>query len=124
MTIRLLNAKTGKPMNNKMVTFDWMDEKLDQSVIRSDDQGMGTVEIPAGQSKFSLRAGPRVGKEPDRIPYIDCNESKAELFIRVSSVLQNGLVLRNTCDHQSAVAKPGEIVFWLLPLSWWADQWQ
>jgi len=124
ITIRLLNAKTGKPMNNKMVTFDWMDEKLDQPVIRSNDQGMGTVEIPAGQSKFSLRAGPRVGKEPDRIPYIDCNESKAELFIQVSSVLQNGLVLRNTCGPKSAVAKPGEIVFWSLPLSWWADQWQ
>ncbi len=124
ITIRLLNAKTGKPMVDKMVTFDWLNEKLDQSVVRSDDQGMGTVEIPVEQRKFSLQAGPRVGKEPNRIPYIDCNESKTELFIQVSSVLQNGLVLRNTCGQQSAVAKPGEIAFWLLPLPWWEPDMQ
>lgn len=124
ITIRLLNAKTGKPMKDKMVTFDWMNEKLDQSVIRSDDQGMGKVEIPSGQRKFSLQAGPKVGKEPYRIPYFDCNDLKTEWDIQVPQVLEKGFVLRNTCGQQSTLAKPGEIVFWLLPLPWWEPDMQ
>jgi len=123
ITVRLLNAKTGKPMSGKMVTLEWRGTS-DEAVIKSDDQGLGTVQVPAGKHEFGLLAGPKVGKEPYRIPYFDCNESKTELFIQLSSVLQNGLVLRNTCGQQSAIAKPGEIVFWLLPLPWWEPDMQ
>jgi hypothetical protein len=123
INIRLLNAKTGKPMNNKMVTFEWGSGDRDRSAIRSDEQGLGSVAVPAGEHEFTLEAGPKVGKEPYRIPYFDCNEGRPT-FIQISSVLQNGLVLRNTCGQQSAVAKPGEIVFWLLPLPWWEPDMQ
>jgi len=110
-------------MSGKMVTLEWRGTS-DEAVIKSDDQGLGTVQVPAGKHEFGLLAGPKVGKEPYRIPYFDCNESKTELFIQLSSVLQNGLVLRNTCGQQSAIAKPGEIVFWLLPLPWWEPDMQ
>jgi hypothetical protein len=125
ITIRLLNAKTGKPIKGKMVTFVWEGTmSWDGPIVTSDQQGLGTVEIPPGKREFSLQAGPKVGKEPNRIPYFDCNDTKEESPIQISSVLQTGLVLRNTCGQQSAVAKPGEIVFWLLPLPWWEPDMQ
>lgn len=123
MTIRLLNAKTGTPMKNKLVTFDW-GERWDRSEIAFDKQGFGTIEVPAGANKFSLLAGPKVGKEPYRIPYLDCNEPKMELFIRVSLVLEKGYVLGNTCGHESTVAQPGVIVMWALPNPWWKPDMQ
>jgi hypothetical protein len=118
-----LNAKSGKPMKNKMVTFEW-GETWDRSEIAFDKQGMGTVEVPAGEHKFTLSAGPKVGKEPYRIPYLDCNEPKMKLFIQVSLVLEKGYVLGNTCGRKSAVAHPGEIVLWGLPNSWWKPDMQ
>jgi hypothetical protein len=125
ITIRLLNAKTGKPIKGKMVTFVWEGMmSWDGPIVTSDQQGLGAVEIPAGKREFSLHAGPKVGKEPYRIPYFDCNDTKEESSIQISPVLQTGLVLRNTCGQQSVAAKPGEIVFWLLPLPWWEPDMQ
>jgi hypothetical protein len=121
ITIRLLNAKTGEPMGNKMVTLEW--GVMERSEVKSDKQGLGTVEVPAGVKEFSLLSGPKVGKEPYRIPYLDCNEGRPD-FIEVSLVLEKGYVLRNTCGHKSAVARPGEVVFWLLPNPWWMPDMQ
>jgi hypothetical protein len=117
-----LNAKTGKPMNNKMVTFAWSD-RLDESVVAFNKEGLGTVVVPAGVHKFTLLAGPRVGDEPYRIPFVDCNAGGIAT-LQVSMVLEKGYAPRNACGDKSAVAHPGEIVFWALPLSWWRPDFQ
>ena len=123
ITVRLLNAKTGKPMANKMVTFQWRGS-WDESVIALDKNGLGTVAVPPGEHEFTILAGPKVGKEPYRIPYLDCNETKMELLVRVSLVLEKGYVLGNTCGRKTALAQPGEVVFWALPNPWWMPDMQ
>ncbi len=120
--VRLLNAKTGKPMNDKMVTFKW-ERQWKRSEVKSDQQGLGTVEVPTGEEEFTLLAGPKIGKDPCRIPYLDCNE-RWDTFIQVSLVIEKGYVPQNTCGEKSATAHPGEIVFWLLPLPWWMPDMQ
>src|ERR1700748_1263756 len=44
ITLRLLNAKTGRPMKNKMVTFLW-EGQWHRTEIKSNDQGLGIVEV-------------------------------------------------------------------------------
>jgi hypothetical protein len=123
ITIRFLNAKNGKPVKTVMVTFEWKSGRLDRSEIMSDKQGLGSVEVPAGEREFSIEAGPKIGKEPYRIPYLDCNEGRPT-FIQVALVVEKGYVLPNTCGQKSAVAHPGEIVFWLLRNPWWKPDMQ
>jgi cbb3-type cytochrome oxidase subunit 1 len=43
ITVRLLNAKTGKPMKGKKVTFEW-DGKLDHTVITIDNSHSWRVQ--------------------------------------------------------------------------------
>jgi hypothetical protein len=123
ITIRLLNAKTVKPMRNKMVTFVWDVSESGNSEATLDEQGVGTVDIPAAAHKFSLLAGPKVGKEPYRIPYLNCNEGRSA-FIQVSLVLEKGYVPGNECGHNSTLAHPGEVVYWALPKPWWQPDFQ
>jgi hypothetical protein len=123
ITIRLLNAETAKPMGNKMVTFVWDVSGLEKSEIKLDERGAGIVFVPAGSNTFMLLAGPKVGEEPYRIPYIDCNEGRSA-FIQVSLVLETGYVPGNECGHKSVPAGPGQVVFWALPKPWWQPDFQ
>lgn len=117
LTVRLLNAKSGKPMGNKKITFLWSDKNWSKSEVLADDEGVGRVDIPSGVSSFSLMEGPRLGNEPNRIAYINCNQH-LPVELSVSVVLQRGLIPDNGCGRKSVVARPGEIVFWALPLPW------
>ena len=122
LTIRLLNAKTGKPMKDKMVTLLWTD-RFDSSEVKLNAQGFGTVEVPQGAKEFSLETGPKVGKDPYRIAYQNCNvDSRA--VIQVANVIEKGYVPRNVCGSKSAAARPGEIVFWALQRPWWKPDMQ
>jgi hypothetical protein len=122
ITVRLLNAKTGEPMKNKMVTFEWEGE-WKRTKIKSDEQGLGTAEVPAGEKEFSLMPGPKVGKEPYRIPYLDCSEGRPTFF-QVSLVLEKGFAPKNSCSRKTAIAHPGEVVFCGLPKPWWVPDFQ
>jgi len=122
ITVRLLNAKSGKPMKGKKVTFEW-DGKLNKTVITIDKSGLGTVVVPTGVREFTLLAGPKVGKEPYRIPYLNCNVNPWAT-IEVSLALDKGYLPRNDCSRISTAAHPGEVVFWALPNPWWQPDMQ
>jgi len=113
LTVRLLNAKSGKPMRRQNVTFGW-DKNLSSSQVMVGDDGTGRVEVPSGADEFVLLAGPRIGNEPYRTAYRNCND-QASLLIRISDVLQKGYVPKNVCANKSIATRPGEVVFWALP---------
>jgi len=78
--------------------------------------GTGKLDL-GGRSQFGMLPGPRSGKEPDTIAFIDCNHFS---MVRVADVLNRGLVSTNLCSSKiSAKVKPGEVVFWGVPLHWW-----
>jgi hypothetical protein len=122
ITVRLLNAQTGKPMTNKMVTVRWLGG-WDKSEIALDNQGAGTVDVPVGIHEFTLDEGPRVGKEPYRIAYLDCNDRHGAK-IQVSLVMEKGFVPKNGCGDKTTSAHPGEVVLWGLPKPWWQPDMQ
>jgi len=115
ITVRVLNARSGRPLARQSVTISWPDT-LDKTVVSLGPDGTATLDL-AGRSQFGMLPGPRSSKEPDSIAYIDCNDFS---MVRVDAVLNRGLVTANRCSSKiSAKVKPGEIVFWGVPLHWW-----
>jgi len=125
LTIRLLNGKSGKPMSNKNVTLEWSPEYIpwEGSVVYFGKDGIGKVEVHIGAEFFTMMTGPKIGKEPYRIAFIDCNEPRM-VNIQIAQVLKSGYVPRNGCSKKSAVPRPGEIVFWAMPNPWWLPDMQ
>jgi len=122
ITIRMLNGKSGKPLSNKNVTLIWSPEFRKETEVHLGKDGTGTVDIPAGLELFDMIPGPKVGKEPGRVPYFDCNP--LNIRVAVSQVLKKGVVLENTCSKKTAVPRPGELVYWAKPLPWWLPDMQ
>ena len=121
-TIRLLNAKTGKAMPNRKVTVRWADG-LKSSEVSIGEDGSGRLEVVPGSQQFLFTVGPKLGNEPYRLAYINCNDP-AMATIQVEQVLKAGLVPGNKCGSRTAVPKPNEIVFWAMPKPWWRPDFQ
>ena len=95
--------------------ISWPDT-ADKTVVSLGADGTGTLDI-AGRSHFGMLPGPKSDKQPNSIAYIDCNDFS---MVRVHDVLSRGLVSANRCSSTvSAKLKPGEVVFWGVPLHWW-----
>lgn len=124
ITVRVLNARTGRPLARQTVRISWPDG-LDPTTVTLGRDGTGKLDI-SGRSQFEMLPGPKSDKEPSKIAYIDCNHFS---MVRVSDVLNRGLVSTNLCSTKvSATVKPGEVVFWGVPLHWWeadsvSDRW-
>ncbi len=110
LTVRLMNAKSGKPLANKNVTFQWGDHR-GEAVVVVDKDGVGHVSVPTGAADFILVGGPHTGTDPHRIAYADCN-GNALGQIPVAEVVAHGFASRNICSSKSVKAAPGEVVFW------------
>lgn len=119
LTIKLVDAKSGKPMRRQNVTVKW--DNSDSSVVAVNNVGLGRVDVSPGAMQFILLTGPKKGAEPYRVAYMDCNE-RASIFISVSDVVRNGIVPKNKCGNQMLAPHPGEIVFWARPRPFWDFQ--
>jgi hypothetical protein len=127
ITIRLLDAKSGKPLVDKNITVTWNNSfHIDGVVVRIGKDGSGKIDVPASAKSFSLDEGPKDGKEPYRIAYLDCNvkESSNPWPIVISDVLQRGVVPGNNCGKSKAQPKPGEVIFWGLTRPWYVPDMQ
>lgn len=120
ITIRLLDAKSGKPMKNENVTVKW-DKDFKSSEVSVNDVGTGTVQIPNDAKEFVMLAGPRKGDEPNRVAYINCNGQSPSVF-SVADVMNHGIVPKNICGHANVVSHPDEIVFWARRRPFWDFQ--
>jgi hypothetical protein len=132
LTIRLVNAKTGKPMKNKNVKVEfWWDDPsspnndkrtpinfLGTDVYIDKNSGVGHIEIPQQATFVEVSEGSKIGKEPYRVAYETCNAVGKQ--IPLADVLRLGYVPENTCSKSIKVkATAGEYVFFGLPIPWW-----
>jgi hypothetical protein len=119
LTIRLLNAKSGKPIKEQSVTLEWAKDtqhanEFPNSDITVDKEGVGHVEVPSGASGFSLLPGDKAGKTPGRFAYFNCNDAG---LILVEEVIQIGVVPKNGCGTMNVPRQKGQVVFWAVPNS-------
>jgi len=138
IAIRLVNGDTGKPFTNQNVnvTFWWEDpaspNKDKRTEIGSqsgidvyiDKTGIGHIEIPSKATLLAVREGSKIGKEPDRIAYADCNGQMPSL-IPIADVLEHGFIPGNSCNKNLKVkVSPGEVVYLGKPIPWWMPDMQ
>jgi hypothetical protein len=114
ITIRLLDAQSGKPMGHENITVDWEAPGFISSELRLDKEGLARLAVLPHAVGFSLRPGPRRGSEQNRVAYFDCNKW-AGFSIRVGDVIKTGFVPRNKCGKAISSAHSGEIIFWGMP---------
>jgi hypothetical protein len=112
LKLRLLNAKSGKPMRNENVTIRW--DNLEGAVVSVDKKGIAILKVPSKVKQFAVIPGPRKGSEPYRSAYTNCNNQISPL-VSVTDVVNKGVVRKNICGPATATSSPGEIVFWALP---------
>jgi hypothetical protein len=123
IVVQLLDAKTGRPLEKKNITFRWNPDYVSTSIVVTGKGGVGHVSVPPGAVTLTMSEGPRAGAEPYRIAYIDCNDRGINGF-QISEILKNGVIPTNKCGSQQKVPRPGEIVFWALPRHWWQPDFQ
>lgn len=115
LQIRVLDAKSGKPLAGQNITIRWPDFS-DPTVLHLDADGSAWLTIRAGESSFWMTTGPKPGKEPYRIAYIDCNDSS---HVQVEAAELSGVVPKNECSTRTVSHRVGQVVFWGLPRRWW-----
>jgi hypothetical protein len=123
LTIRLINAKSGKPIQGQHVSIVWGGQmsRSDQYPL-SDKLGEIHVEVPPGAKSLSMVAGPKVGKEPNRIPYTVCSNYGE---ISIEETLKTGATTDNQCESKvRPTPKAGEIIYFIKPLPRWMPDMQ
>ena len=137
--IKLVNGRNGRPMASSHVNVWVGKERKDATAIPTDENGVALLRLTDGADEpdtheESKACGPNcvinpVFKYDDllriNVGYVLCQPDVGSYsWLRItdmptSRVLQDGIVMKNTCGSTRATAEPGEVVIFVRPLSWW-----
>lgn len=140
VTIKLVNGRNGHPMSHTCIDLgvDHVDHML---AIPTDNNGAARFYVTENDAEVDIQKrwtdcgnwgvidpvvkrdmiGIHVGyvlcqfRKPDYSWLSTMNISTKQLL----ELLQQGIVLPNTCGKATASPKPGELVIFVRPLSWW-----
>src|SRR5579863_2587446 len=120
VTIRMIDAKTGIliPTSEFLVRVDHK-EDVHGNWVQQNDDGTGKLTLPPGASIFSILA--KYNESSDI--YVDCDAARDKPepiphWYAISDILALGVVAPNGCSKHTAVAKPGEFVFFVRKQNW------
>jgi hypothetical protein len=118
ITIRMLNGKSGKPVDGKSINVEFQGSS-EKSVIAIDKHGIGHLQIPPGATAISLIAATEKGKEQNLPAYTVCGPFGQ--FIPVQDILEHGYVPEDACSSAPQLtAKPSELLYLIEPLPWYS----
>jgi hypothetical protein len=121
ITIRMFDARTARPLmpNNLLVRLDHNDD-IHSETLHIDDQGIGTVTVPAGAAFVSVQGTYNDGMEI----YINCDSGMEKNlatmhWYTIADILSTGVIAPNECykgkyERDPRVPlKPGEFDFFV-----------
>jgi len=121
ISIRMFDARTARPLmpSNLLVRLDH-DDDIRSETLHIDDQGVGTVTVPAGAKFLSVQGTYDDGMEI----YINCDagmeRNLATLhWYSIADILSTGVIAPNECDkgkyerNPRVPLKPGEFDFFV-----------
>ena len=137
--IRLVDGRSGRPMAGKASYVNvWVGtERKDAIVIPTDVNGIASLNLTFNTAEINIPpddSGPAVVANPVvkydesfsiNVPYVLCqshggNYSWLKIMqLSTSRVLQEGIASANTCGKSRVDAKPGEVIIFVRPLTWW-----
>ncbi|MGA2650990.1 MAG: hypothetical protein ABSF28_10730 [Terracidiphilus sp.] len=120
ITIRMMDAKTGSliPTSGFLIRIDHQEEQHGNWVKQNED-GSGKLTLPANALIVAVD-----GKyNSDTMLYVNCDSvrDKPEPVVHwytLSDILATGVAAPNECSKHTAVAKPGEFVFYVRQRNW------
>jgi hypothetical protein len=120
ITLRMIDAKTGQmiPTSDFLIRIDHQEDQHGNWVKQNED-GSGKLTLPANavivaaESKYASST----------TLYVNCDSvrDKPEPVIHwysLSDILALGVAAPNECSKHTAVAKPGELVFFVRQRNW------
>jgi hypothetical protein len=115
ITIRMINAKSGKPIDGKFVHAEFQGAS-GNAVITVDKHGIGHLALPPGATAISLIAA---HKKDTIVPaYTVCGPFGE--FLPIQDILDHGFVPDNACSTGlKLTAAPGELIYFIEPLPWY-----
>ena len=130
--VRVLDGRTGKNLSGMNLAFVDYHTDRDGST-HADLNGRMTVATSADGDSYVASPGAHgvlvfggVGNNGDWTP---CTRQKlydsdtrtygTEHLYPVSTIVASGLVAKNNCSKRTAAAKPGELVIFIRPVTWW-----
>jgi hypothetical protein len=130
--IRVLDGRTGKTLSGMTLTF--VDYHTDQDGNpRADLNGRRLVETLADGDSYVANPDAHgvlvfegLGNNGAWIPCTrqrfydsDTRTYGSEHLYLVSTIVASGLVANNNCSRRTATAKPGELIVFVRPPTWW-----
>ena len=115
ITIRLLNAKNGKPMKGKLISL--REDFEGPRTLQLDKNGEVRIDLRPHASHVSLTEGPKNLTGDNNVGYYPCNEK--EVSVDVETAVRQGYVPGNRCGERKVAPQPGVIIFWGRKKPWW-----
>lgn len=130
--IRVLDGRTGKNLSGMNLTF--VDYHTDPNgstdadlngrmIVKTSADGDSYVANPEAHGVLVFNV---LGRDAAWVP---CTREKlydsdtrtygSEHLYPVSTIVASGLVAKNNCSRRTATAKPGELVIFVRPPTWW-----
>lgn len=125
--IRMVDAKTGHPIaTSEFQVWIGSSESSAQTSgisprwIKPSKEGIGEIELTASAGVITVHA--QYGKA--MWSYINCDGLRdrgpyREHWYSISEVLASGKTAPNFCGKQKIIAKPGEFIFFVRPMTAW-----
>jgi hypothetical protein len=127
ITIRMLDSKTGQPITTSEFQV-WTGTSLTSAQtsgvpphwIKPDKDGAGEMALPPSASVITVTVHAQYGAAG--WGYVNCDRLKdrgpfREHWYSISEILASGVTAPNYCGKLKAVAKPGEFIFFVRPMT-------
>lgn len=141
--IKLVDGRNGHPLGNTCMDVYVGKEQVDPVRIPTDSNGIATFHLTADSSEVDIshqgsECGPYGAIDPVfqysneirvHVGYVLCQAKEKDyswLWIyhyATKDLTQSGIVAPNTCGKATEERKPGELVIFVRPLTWW-EKWK
>lgn len=123
ITIRMLDSKTGKSMSPTkfQVTVNTKDYSHLET-FSPDKNGLGELVVKGDVVQLSIQAV----YEPGEHTFVNCDSVKDKMIFQnhwygIPEISSTGVVAPNNCSKLTAVARPGEFVFFVRHTNWYEN---
>lgn len=134
--IRLVDGRNGHPLADSYVNTWVGKDRKEAMVISTDKDGFALLcfsdaaDTPQGSNGCGHpgSSSPTVKYDDSlriNVPFVLCQPHGGDyswlkiMDLPTSRVLHEGVTMPNTCGKSSATAKPGEVIIFVRPLSFW-----
>ena len=126
VTIRMFDARTGRQVapSNFIIRFDHDNDDVHNETLKIDDDGTGTIILPAGAKFLSVQGS---FDESEQI-YLNCDTGKEKDATKLHwystpEILSTGVIAPNECfngkyERPRFATKPGEFDFYVRQRNW------